>query len=659
MIKSIVVLGGGTAGWLTACVIAAKHVKQQSPFTVTLIESPNIPSIGVGEGTWPTMVNTLQQIGISELTFMQKCDASFKQASKFVNWFNNQDNDFFYHPFTPPQSFDDISLVEGWQSTNTTKFADAVSIQPTLCEQHRAPKQLRLGDYKTIENYGYHLDAAKFAQLLTEHGTTQLGIKHILADVTAIEEHENGDIRALVTQQSGLIKGDLFIDCSGLHAALIDKHYQVPFISKKDVLFIDKAIATQVPYPDKDSDVASATISTAQTAGWIWDIGLPTRRGVGHVYSSQYSTEEAAKNALKEYLSESVEDVNQLKFKTLDINPGYREVFWHKNCVAVGMSSGFLEPLEASALVMVELAAKTIALHMPANREVMNIIAQQYNKNMTFRWQRIIDFLKLHYVLSQRDDSDFWRANRDPLTIPQSLQDLLTLWRYQAPENNGFLSPYDLFPAASYQYILYGMGYHTEANLLGYSTRQQKQATDALNKVQSRLTKVPKQLPTNRAILDEIKQDEHDIKIDINHSDSSVWHYVSDQLFAATCENFPVFFKQNGEHYQAIYLSNLSNKTSPNNKPVLTNCSTNTVALKTSIEKLSKLGLIEPVKLDITLNNQSKINIVGLHVINQQKWQQAKLKSAFNETEQHQLQQLITSLTHIPKLIAEENKVRQ
>jgi tryptophan 7-halogenase len=662
MIKSIVVLGGGSAGWLTACLIAAKHVNENSPFSVTVVESPNIPSIGVGEGTWPTMVNTLQQIGISELTFMQRCDASFKQASKFVNWTNNQQGDEYYHPFAPPQSFEQVSLASTWQQQYSDKsFADTVCLQALLCQQKRAPKQLKLGDFNTIENYGYHLNAGKFSQLLTEHGTENLGINHIIDDVIAIKSQSNGDIASLTTKAHGDISGDLFIDCSGQAAALIGKHYQVPFISKKEVLFIDKAIAVQVPYASENAPVESATISTAQSAGWIWDIGLPTRRGVGHVFSTKYTSIEAATEQLKSYLAQSVDNVDQLTFRTLDINPGYRKTFWHKNCVAVGMSSGFLEPLEASALVMVELAAKTIALQMPASREAMDVIARQYNKNMHFRWQRIIDFLKLHYVLSKRDDSDFWRDNRDPETVPDSLKELLTLWQYQPPENNGFLSPYDLFPAASYQYILYGMGFTTQANCLGNKTLLTKLSNDAIEKVKSRQNKMPALLPTNREILTEIRQLCREITIDITQENlltSQPWQYLPANQLAKVSEKYPVFFKKTTKGYSPIYLTHLTEQAKVNQANDINNERHLEDNNEDTLLAFNDDELLEPVKLDITLNDGTTIKMTGLYVLQQNQGKQVKSSQQYSARLSNQLELMTSSLQHVSRLIAKENKVR-
>ncbi len=226
------------------------------------------------------------------------------------------------------------------------------------------------------------------------------------------------------------------------------------------MLFCDTALAVQLPYESEISPVATHTIATAQSCGWIWDIGLPTRRGIGHVYSSRHISDAQAEQELRKYLGPMGRD---LPLRKIGIRAGHREIFWKRNCVAVGLAAGFLEPLEASAIVLVEMSAKLIAEQMPTCREVMDVIAARFNATTTYRWGRIIDFLKLHYVLTQRDDSAFWRDNRLPETIPERLQNLLLLWRYQSPWfHDEFDRIEEVFPAASYQYVLYGMGFRTE-----------------------------------------------------------------------------------------------------------------------------------------------------------------------------------------------------
>ena len=185
---------------------------------------------------------------------------------------------------------------------------------------------------------------------------------------------------------------------------LLGKHYGIPFVEKKQVLFNDTALAVQVPYADPRAPIASTTLATARNAGWIWDIGLPTRRGTGYVYASSFISEDEATAELAEYLAATGAGalIEELAVRKISINPGHRACFWHKNCVAIGMSAGFIEPLEASALVLVELGVRMLVEHMPENRQVMDRVCRKYNEQFLSRWGQVIGFLKLHYALSQR-----------------------------------------------------------------------------------------------------------------------------------------------------------------------------------------------------------------------------------------------------------------
>lgn len=461
-VTKVVIVGGGTAGWLTAGVIAAKHKgRMPSGFSVTLVESPNTPIIGVGEGTWPTLRATLSRIGVSETELFRQCEAAFKQGGRFVGWTTGEPHDAYYHPLMLPQSFSELNLVPYWLARgNGTTFCDAVCPQGHVCNAGLGPKKITTPEYEALANYAYHLDAGKFAPFLQRHCCEKLGVKHVLADVQHVTLTDTGDIRSLVTQQAGEIEGDLFVDCSGFRALLIGQALGVPFKECGDTLFCDTALAIQIPYDSPAAPVTTHTIATAQSAGWIWDIGLPSRRGIGHVYSSRHISDDEAERELRTYLGGSGGD---LPVRKIPIRAGHRETFWKRNCVAVGLAAGFLEPLEASAIVLVELSAKIIAEQMPVCREVMDVVASRFNATTDYRWGRIIDFLKLHYVITKRRDSAFWRDNADPATVPDRLKDLLQLWRYQSPWfHDEFDRVEEVFPSASYQYVLYGMRYHTE-----------------------------------------------------------------------------------------------------------------------------------------------------------------------------------------------------
>ncbi len=505
-VNSIVIVGGGTAGWLTAAIVAARHKERiaRGHLTVTLVESPNIPILGVGEGTWPSMRTTLQKAGVAETDFFRECDAAFKQGAQFARWTTGEDDDAYYHPLALPQGFTQLNLVPHWlEKREQMSFCDAVSTQGYLCDANLAPKTIATPEYDGMVNYAYHLDAAKFAPFMQRHCVAKLGVRHVLADVKQVEQSEDGDITAVVTDPAGRIPGDLFVDCTGFAAYLLGKTLGVPFKPCDDVLFCNTAMAIQVPYPDADSPVASHTISTAQSSGWTWDIGLPTRRGVGYVYSSSHIDDDAAEAELRAHIGPQAEGLNARK---IPIRTGYRERFWERNCVAIGVSAGFLEPLESSAIVLIELSARILAEQLPACREVMDIVAKRFNETTSYRWGRIIDFLKLHYSITKRRDTAFWRDNVEAASIPDRLQELMELWRYQSPWMfDEFDRLEEVFPAASYQYVLYGMEYETAYlpdDLAGSAQKAAKLMNDNIRIAQE----MRSQLPAHRDLLRKIDQ---------------------------------------------------------------------------------------------------------------------------------------------------------
>ena len=502
-IEHIVVVGGGSAGWLAAAVIAAEH----RHLRVTLVESPGVPPIGVGEGTWPSMRDTLHRIGVSESAFLRECDAAFKQGSRFDRWVDGSAGDYYFHPFVLPQGYGDANLAAAWQAQHrNVPFADLASFQPHLCVQGRAPKQARTPEFAAVANYGYHLDAGKFGVFLRAHCVGKLGVRHVLDHVDAVVSHEDGerrgDIAGLRLRDGGVLAGDLFVDCTGMQSLLLGGHYGVPLLHQRHVLFNDRALAVQVPYATPDAPIASQTTSTAQSCGWIWDIGLPTRRGIGHVYSSAHIDDDEAERQLRAYVAASGGPAD-IAPRKLSFEPGYRERFWQRNCVAIGLSAGFIEPLEASALALVEMSAAWLADDMPATRADVDVVASRFNEAFTYRWERVIEFLKLHYVLSKRSDAPYWIDHRRPEAIPARLQALLGLWRTRPPSRRDFPRIEEVFPSASYQYILYGMQTPFEGAPRASDLPQE---ADRHFREAARLTaQMLPALPSNRALLEHIR----------------------------------------------------------------------------------------------------------------------------------------------------------
>lgn len=487
--QRIVIVGGGSAGWLTAAIVAAKHniAKGQCGVDIVLIEASDIPTVGVGEGTWPTMRNTLSEIGLSEKEVFRRCHAAFKQGGKFVNWVTG--NDAYYHPFTVPLGYGRIELAPYLE--DITEFANASNFQQHVCEHNLAPRALSENEYSSAQsNYAYHLDAGEFATLLKEHCLENLAVVHQVATVEEVNVEASGHIAQLILNDGSVVEADLFVDCSGFRARLLGEALGSPLTRTDNVLFNNAALALHVPY-EGDYEIKPYTQATAQEAGWIWDIGLSSRRGVGHVYSTDFTDDDAAETLLRNYVGDTQ---GNLCARVIKFDSGYRKTVWKGNCVGVGLAAGFVEPLEATALMLIEISARYIAEQMPAPSSAMPIISERFNQQMQYRWQRIIDFLKLHYIFNQRSEP-YWQANREAASIPESLRQDLAIWQYRGPQISDFSAAIELFPAASYQYVLYGMGFSPDFSLHGHRHTQSAMAQSVIKQNQliteQKLTNLP------------------------------------------------------------------------------------------------------------------------------------------------------------------------
>lgn len=508
--RKVVVVGGGTAGWLTASVVAAEQGQRTgNAVRVTLIEAPDVPAIGVGEGTWPSMRSTLQRIGLPEDEVLRACDASFKQGTRFRDWSSAERQSVYCHPFSWPAEYANLNPAAHWLAQERpAPFAHCVTPQARVIEMGLAPKQASAPDYAFTVNYGYHLNAIKFAELLRRHATNALGVTHLQGTVQAVSTHPDGDIAAVKLGGGQRVDGDLFVDCTGLRAVLLSGHYRRGIVSAQGTLFNDAAVAAQVPYANPEDDpIASATLATAQAEGWIWDIGLASRQGVGYVFSQAHTDEEAATATLEGYIAATSPgaDTRAVAFRTIRFEPGYRRDFWVRNCVAVGLSAGFIEPLEASALALVEQAAAIIGRQLPRDRHIMNVVAKRFNEKMRHHWERIIEFLKLHYVAGGRRDSQYWQDHQAPETSPASLCEKLTLWQQQPPWHEDAPLLDELFPSASYQYVLYGLGFKPRYPVLR-DVQMEQRAEQAFRQTREQAGELARRLPTTRALVSALAQ---------------------------------------------------------------------------------------------------------------------------------------------------------
>lgn len=508
--NQIIIVGGGTAGWLTAGLLAATHCKPDDAgnlLSITVIESESVHPIGVGEGTWPTMRQTLSKIGISEADLVKHASATFKQASKFVNWHHSGLGNSYYHPFSAPQGSANLDISPYWLSMHTEQgqYASDVCFQPSLCDEGLAPKMSSQSNQSFVANYGYHLDAGQFIELLRSHCVQNLGVNRIVDDVTSVKQNEMG-ICGLSTRGHGEIQADLYVDCSGFSGLLIDKALNIELTDASHILFADRALVFQLPYKDPNAPIACYTQSTAQKAGWVWDIALQHRRGTGYVYSSRHQDDEAARETYANYLKLHTSDsIDAPSFREIRFKTGYRKKFWEKNCVAIGLSSGFLEPLEASSLMLIEQSATLLAEQLPADKCVMASVERRFNERLKGMWESAINFLKLHYVLSN-NDSAFWKDNRSNESIPFELSELLEEWRLRPVLESDFSRTSDTFSAQSYRYILYGMLDKAECATANSFYKRALKHVDFANKQMSLNKALIKQLqarmPSHRGLID-------------------------------------------------------------------------------------------------------------------------------------------------------------
>lgn len=499
----VLIVGGGSAGWLTAAFLAKTLGARGAGVEITLVESPEIGIVGVGEGTFPSIRATLAAIGIDEARFIRECQATFKQGIRFDHWVRPPGafgQDHYFHPFSQPSARPGgPELLPYWlrgAAGEGVPFAQAATMQKRVADLARAPKRQSDPDFCGPMNYAYHFDAACFAKLLAEHGRS-LGVRHVLGNVERVELDEEGAIARVHTREHGALEADLYVDCTGFRARLIGEALGSKLRKLDDVLFVDRALALQVPYADPAAPIASYTISTAHEAGWTWDIGLQQRRGIGYVYSSRHTSDERAEQVLRDYIGPAADG---LAARQLKLEVGYRETQWIGNCVAVGLSGGFLEPLEASGIGMIETAAYLVGYLFPFNGETAPVAAT-FNRLMRERYARVADFIKLHYCLTQRTDSAFWRDNADPASIPQALKDQLAMWRCRAPHRLDFVADVEMYPTSSWQYVLYGMEFATSLHASAGDPLRLGEAEQEFATIAAMAERAAADLPDHRALV--------------------------------------------------------------------------------------------------------------------------------------------------------------
>jgi len=433
--RKILIVGGGSSGWLTAAYLNAALNRDGRKFAqISLVESPDVPRIGVGEATIPNINHVLSVIGIDQREFMRRVDGTFKQSIKYVNWLHNN-GDYYHHPFSRYRPGPIDRSGQRWLMSNRSiPFMETISAQPIICEMNLAPLMLGAWDFGRPLSYAYHLNALKFADYLCELSTAR-GVTHYLDHVVDVVMAENGDIAAVQTKGGKRLEADLFVDCTGFAALLSEQKLGVQWVDCSQWLLCDRAVTMHVPYEQHyPGYVRPYTTASALSSGWVWEIPLQDKRSLGYVHSSAFIGEDEAERELRAFEGAHA---GSLDCRIVHFKVGHREKAWVRNCVSIGLAGSFIEPLESTGLYLSDLAAVMLAEHLPFGDD-MAAPAYRFNRIMANRFYEILDFINMHYCLSRRTDTEFWREVQRPERITDRLRGKLEYWRVKPPSPTDF-----------------------------------------------------------------------------------------------------------------------------------------------------------------------------------------------------------------------------
>lgn len=435
--KKLLIVGGGSAGWIAAAYLngALNDRGNKKNVEITLVESPDIPRISVGEATIPSIAHMLDVIGVNELEFMKATNATFKQSIKYVNWLENK-GESYQHPFSRYTVGPIDKSGELWATSNRKiPFTGAAFPQAMISDMGLAPKMLGTWDFGPELKYAYHLNAQKFADYLRDF-SIERGVRHILANVKDVDVGENGHIRSVTTDNQQTLSADMFIDCTGFASILIEKTLGVGFDDCSQYLLSDRACVMQIPYDTHfPGGVRPYTTATALSAGWIWDTPISTQRSIGYVHASDYISKDQAEAELRTYEGGHAKDI---PVRFVDFKVGCRAQAWKANCIAIGLSAGFIEPLESTGLYLADLASVMLAEHFPYQSDNMDAMAYRFNRIMSNRFYEVLDFINMHYCLTRRTDTNFWREVQKPHRITDRLKAKLEFWHMKLPSRADF-----------------------------------------------------------------------------------------------------------------------------------------------------------------------------------------------------------------------------
>lgn len=464
MIRSVVIVGGGTAGWMTASYLNAAFGDRLG---VTLVESEQVGRIGVGEATFSTVRHFFDYLGLDEREWLPKCAGSYKLGIRFENW--REPGHHFYHPFERLRTVDGFTMADWWLKIGdqSRSFDEECFLTTALCENSRSPRMMdgslfatgldgslgrsTLDEQRAQFPYAYHFDADRVAEFLAEHATAR-GVRRVIDNVTHVGQDERGWINRIITKEHGDLVGDLYIDCTGFRAMLINQTLDEKFDSFLDVLPNNRAVALRVPR-DEATDITPYTTACAKDAGWIWTIPLFRRNGNGYVYSDEFCSPEEAERTLRDHVAPGRDDLpaNHIRMRI-----GRNRNSWVKNCVAIGLSSAFVEPLESTGIFFIQHGIEQLVKHFPDERFDPTLMAA-YNRRVANVVDGVKELLVLHYRVARRDDTPYWKEAK-VRAIPDGLAERLAIAESLLLDEQTIYPHYHGFESYSWIAMTLGLG---------------------------------------------------------------------------------------------------------------------------------------------------------------------------------------------------------
>lgn len=491
------IVGGGTAGWMTAMLLSDSAFGAR--LDITVLESPQVDIIGVGEGSTPWMRGFFEQLGIEESEWMPECNATYKSGITFDKWSTKPGFEKYFHPFA--SMLDNLTMTQFVNNVHTRLDGADVYAQPDrffiaakLARDSLAPKPQHNFPFDVW--YGYHFDSVLLGKFL-HRKAMERGVHHVMRHMNSATLKENGDIASLQLEGDETIEADFFVDCTGFAALLLGKALKTPYLSYAENLFNNAAVAMPTPL---EGPLMSQTISTALGNGWAWKIPLTNRYGNGYVYSNAHCSADEAETELRRHLG-LLDD--ETPARHLKMRVGRYTRHWNRNCVAIGLSQGFIEPLEATTLMFVQRTACLLVAALEKG-DLGESAQVSFSDTVNAQFEGTRDYIVTHYKTNTRTDTDYWRENAANVHLSEPLQRLLKTWLARRPiipglRNESFGRGY---PIMSWYSLLAGMGLFPEQQDLRQPTTAE--ARHSLAEIDNLIQRSAMNYPDHRELLKSI-----------------------------------------------------------------------------------------------------------------------------------------------------------